>query len=332
MDPCSGSVYVGVVNSGGGTGQVLAVTHATATPSPTPSVTPSNTPSPSPTPLCPGSTLISSCALIVADVVSSTVWAVSGSSATSAGTTTVVTQSVQYPAGVFVTGAGILFIASEAGYIYKMGICSGLGAPTVIVSLGGTTLTDVAVFGNDLYVADYSSGTIWRYPNGVTGCTAAAPCGTGSGRVAVGGAGAFTNPFGFYIAPNGDVYVSNTNFNPGQIVKVPAAGGSNVVVVSGLGNPAGVFVTAGGDVVASYNAAGAVAYVPASALPCTNPAPYSLGNIGNNHGVYVTQAGVVYSACDGCKAVKRTTSSGGGWTTVGSGMNSPQGITSSCNA
>ena len=40
VDPCSGNVYVGVVNAGGGTGQVLTVTHVTATPSPTPSVTP----------------------------------------------------------------------------------------------------------------------------------------------------------------------------------------------------------------------------------------------------------------------------------------------------
>ena len=342
VDPCSGSAYIGVVDAGTGTGEVLAVTHATSTPSPTPSTTPSLTPSPSPTPVCPGSSLITGCALIVGDVSANTVWAVTGSSATSAGTRTVVTSAVPSPSGIFVTAAGQLFISSQAGYVYSMAICSGQAvSPALIVSLPGALLTDVAIRGSDLYVVeDSAAGSVWRYPGGATACTAAAPCGVGSGRVAVGGAGAFRYPFGISVSPNGDVYVADSQATPGEVVKVPASGGANVVVVNSVGTPrgiggtGGVFVTATGDIVASFIAAGAVAWVPAAALPCADMTPYSLGSQsgnGNSQAIYVTGSGVVYATFNGNAVVKRYDSAAG-WTTVGYGMMSPQGVWSACNA
>ena len=257
------------------------------------------------------------------------------------------TSAVPSPLGIFVTASGTLYISSQTGYVYTMAICSGQAvSPAIVVSLPGAALVNVAVSAGNLYVvqgsvdANYPAGTVWRYPSGATLCTAAAPCGAGSGRVAIGGVGAFVFPIGISIAANGDVFVADTNKSRGEVVRVPADGGASSVVVNSVGAPAGlgqtggVFVTAAGDIVTSFVVGSTVAWVPASALPVADMAPYGLGaQTGNGHSVavYVTQAGVVYASFNG-NAVVRRYESGFGWTTVGYAMSSPQGLWSACNS
>jgi hypothetical protein len=108
----------------------------------------------------------------------------------------------------------------------------------------------------------------------------------------------------------------------GDVVEVPAGGGPQITVGTGLVSPRGVAVDAGGDVFVADPGHGDVVEVPAGGGPQT-----TLGTgLVSPSGVAVDAAGDLYVADAGGTEVVELPAGGGAQTTVGSGLNGAAGV------
>jgi hypothetical protein len=125
-------------------------------------------------------------------------------------------------------------------------------------------------------------------------------------------------------APGGStVYIADAGSN--RVVEVPASGGAQTTVGTGLNGPQDVAVDAAGDVFIADSGNNRVVEVPAG---CTAAACQTTVGTGLNNpdGVAVDAAGDVFIADAGNNQVVKVPAGGGAQTTVGTGLNNPFGV------
>jgi sugar lactone lactonase YvrE len=132
-----------------------------------------------------------------------------------------------------------------------------------------------------------------------------------------------SNPTGLAVDRAGDVFIVDTLNN--RVVEVPAGGGAQVTVASGLNGPyGGVAVDTAGDVfVADTRNNRVVEVLAGGGAPITVPA---IG-LSNPFGVAVDAAGDVFIADSSNGRVVEVPAGGGAQTTLGSGLAAPYGVT-----
>ncbi|HEY2297983.1 MAG TPA: putative Ig domain-containing protein [Jatrophihabitans sp.] len=118
----------------------------------------------------------------------------------------------------------------------------------------------------------------------------------------------------------GDVFIADTGHN--QVVKVPADGGSQTSIGTGLAHPAGLAVDAAGDVFIADSGNSRVVEVPADGGAQTTVG----AGLDQPYGVAVDVAGDVYIADTNNARVVEVPADGGAQTTVGTGLVDPTGM------
>jgi hypothetical protein len=116
------------------------------------------------------------------------------------------------------------------------------------------------------------------------------------------------------------VYIANTN--SGQVLELPAGGGSQVVVASSLAVPFGVGVDQKGDLFIADSGSNAV-----YERPFRSNSMVSIGTgLDFPTGVAVDPLGDVFIADYGNNQLIEVPAGGGAQTSIGSGFNAPQGV------
>jgi DNA-binding beta-propeller fold protein YncE len=134
------------------------------------------------------------------------------------------------PYGVVTDASNNLYIVdvnttSGAGVIRKVAAgATGTVTGTTIITISAGTPLGLAIVGNDLYVSLYSSNTVVKYANAVTGGTTQTAFASG-----------FTGPRNLGNDASGNLYVADYGNNRLQVI--PPAGGTGTTVISGLSSP-----------------------------------------------------------------------------------------------
>jgi sugar lactone lactonase YvrE len=194
---------------------------------------------------------------------------------------------------------------------------------TVTFSEGGTTLGTAQLSGT---IPDTASLTTSALPDGTDHLTATyggdvsnAPSGASAPITVV----VSRRPTGTTLtarpSPEPDVLIADTFNN--RVVEVPAGGGPQTTVGSGLSNPIGVAVDAAGDVYIADTGNHRVVKVPAGGGPQT-----TVGSEVSPDGVAVDATGDVFIADTGNNRVVEVPAGGGPQVTVGSGLANPNGV------
>jgi len=126
--------------------------------------------------------------------------------------------------------------------------------------------------------------------------------------------------FGVAVDGAGDVFISDPNNS--RVVKVPAGGGAQTTVGTGLTTPAGLAVDGAGDVFIADQVNNQVVEVPAGGGPQITVS----SGLNSPFGVAVDGAGDVFIADTNNDRVVEVPSGGGAQITVSSGLNRPYGV------
>lgn len=195
------------------------------------------------------------------------------------------------PAGVAVDGAGDVFVADSGSH--KVLEVTSLATSTVL-SLGGSTAgpLGVAQDGNGaLYVADTGNGKLWRLPRGCTAAACASVLASGLGQISS-------------VAVDSDGNVFYTVIGNAQIQELPGGIGPAVAISTGLTQPAGLAVDAGGNLYAADSVGGSVIEVSGTTVT-TLVAGLQSGSVGPQ-GVALDFNGNVYIANTAANSVLRS--------------------------
>jgi len=163
--------------------------------------------------------------------------------------TTVPTNGLSNPYAVAVDGAGDVFIA-DAGLNQVVEVpmtAAGYGAQITVPAAGLNQPDGVAVDGaGDVFIADSVNNRVLEVPWTPSGYGVQTLVGfhqePGSGP----GSGPGEGPMGLAVDAAGDVFIADPP--NGEVVEVPAGGGAQTTLGSGLAYPFGVAVDAAGDV------------------------------------------------------------------------------------
>jgi gliding motility-associated-like protein len=191
-------------------------------------------------------------------------------------------------------------------------ISTGVGAlaynnvpVTISNAFGGPRGLTLDAAGN-IYVADYFSGVIKKFPVG-----GGAPVILGSG---------FAHPMAVAVDAAGNVYVADINNT--NIMKIPFGGGVPVVVATGFSNPFGIAIDAAGNLYVADFGNKAVKMIPVGGVPVIISSGFtSLASVA------VDAAGNVYAGDSGTHAVYKIPADGSARVVIGIGPNAPNAIT-----
>ena len=167
--------------------------------------------------------------------------------------------SLTGPKGVVVDAADDVFVSDYEGHkVVELNASNQL--VTVVQSPQVTDPQDLALDGaGDLFIADTGGPDVLEVPYG---------CTSSSCQKTIANPNGLTGQFGVSVDQYGDVFVSA--YNQGEVVEVPANGGSQTVVYTGS-TPIGTAVDAAGDLYVADAIGSAVAEVPAG---CANSGCY----------------------------------------------------------
>ncbi|HEY1647227.1 MAG TPA: pectinesterase family protein [Terracidiphilus sp.] len=151
-----------------------------------------------------------------------------------------VSSATPAPQAVAVDTAGNLFVADNQGSpannaVYRLSLEPGTPQTQVTVATGFSNPVSLAVDGKgNLFVADKGAGTVLKLAPGVTGSYAQT---TLLGNIV---------PVAVAVDAAGDVYVEDES--SASVIEIPAGGGAEVSVYTGLVAPTGLAVDGKGDV------------------------------------------------------------------------------------
>ncbi|MCW3128169.1 MAG: repeat protein [Bacteroidetes bacterium] len=244
---------------------------------------------------------------------------------------TVAANQLNNPNGLYVTGAGDLYVPNYiGGTVLKFPAGSGATTVGTIVAGGNggggganqlTNPAGIFVDGSgSLYVCDRPYGRIQKFPPGSTSSTnAVTVAGSGFGT----GATQFINPTGVFVDASGNIYVADAG--NARIQKFPAGSTSSTsaVTVAGgngegnaanqLAGPSSIFVDATGALYVADQVNHRVQKFPAGSTSATNGATVAGGNgpgadanqLFAPYAVYLDAGGDLYVADGGNHRVQK---------------------------
>ena len=238
---------------------------------------------------------------------------------------------LQYPNGLAVDDAGSAYIADVS--VRKVDAATGristvAGGPDATDAGDGGLAANAALYAadvaldsdGDMYISDWITFSV-RKVNSLTGIITTV-AGNGS-PVASGDGGPATKagmtPLQVFVAPNGDLYISDYNNN--RVRKVDTATGTITTVVAGIARPIGLFLDGGGNLFIAESGRHQIRKVDPSGMITTvagtgtagyfgDGVPATETGIGAPHGVFVDNQGDLYLLDSGEFRVRKVEAAG----------------------